>query len=98
MEVFIVSQMLLLFWANPAASQQCTDVDWSNTFAVAVDSMSQCSNNVSYVNALTSQGFGVALQTGPAIIESARCCGVNLPYSMESNECEWEQWWVALSR
>jgi len=94
MEVLIIFQLLLLLWASPTECQQCTNQDWSSTFAVVGDSMSQCNTNRSYVNALISQGYGVNLQTGPSIIEMARCCGVNLPYSQESNDCYWEQWWV----
>jgi len=94
MEVLIIFQLLLLLGASPTECQQCTNQDWTSTFAVAGDSMSQCNTNRSYVNALISQGYGVNLQTGPSIIEMARCCGVNLPYSQESNDCYWAQWWV----
>ena len=98
MKTIIIFQLMLLFWASPAESQQCTDLDWTSTFAQAGDSMSQCRNNVSYVNALTGQGYGVSLQTGPNVIKTARCCGVNLPYSQEENDCYWEQWWVAMAK
>ena len=98
MEFHIYVPLLILLLVNLTSSQQCTDEDWSSTFAVAGDSMSQCSDNVSYVNGLTSQGYGSNLQTGPGIIGSARCCGVRLPYSQESNVCYWEQWWTDLAR
>ena len=98
MEVLIYVPLLMLFLVSPTSSQRCNDEDWSSTFAVVGDSTSQCSDNISYVNGLTSQGYGSSLQDGPGIIGSARCCGVRLPYSQESNVCYWEQWWIDLER
>ena len=96
MEVIFIAHFVLLIWASPANSQQCTDEDWTNSFAVARDSMSQCSTSASYVNGLISEGYGVNFQYGPGVIKKARCCVVNLPYSQESNQCYEEQWWYSL--
>ena len=98
MRAFIIIQLLFLFGANPARSQQCTEQDWRNTFAIAADSMSQCQNNVSYVNGLRSEGYGDMVEDGPGVIKGATCCGVNLPYSQEGNVCYWEQWWTDLQQ
>ena len=96
MEVIFIAHFVLLIWASPANSQQCTDEDWTNSFAVAGGSMSQCSTSVSYVNGPISEGYGVNFEYGPGVIKQARCCDVNLPYSQESNDCYEEQWWLSL--
>ena len=98
MRFLVIVPFLLLFWSNPARSQQCTELDWTSTFAIAGDSMSQCENNVSYVNGLRSAGYGALVETGPGVIKAARCCAVKLPYSQEGNDCYWDEWWTALSR
>ncbi|KAJ7388760.1 hypothetical protein OS493_035870 [Desmophyllum pertusum] len=98
MRFLVTVPFLLLFWSNPARSQQCTELDWTSTFAIAGDSMSQCENNVSYVNGLRSAGYGALVETGPGVIKAARCCAVKLPYSQEGNDCYWDEWWTALSR
>jgi len=92
MEVIFIAHFVLLIWASPTNSQQCTDEDWTKR----LDSMSQCSASASYVNGLISQGYGVNFQSGPGVIKKARCCDVNLPYSQESNDCYEEQWWFSL--
>ena len=97
MQTFVIIQLLFLFGTNPARSQQCTEQDWSSTFAIAADSMSQCQDNVSYVNGLRSEGFG-GIEDGPSVIKGATCCAVNLPYSEEGNDCYWEQWWTVLQQ
>ncbi len=98
MEVIFIAQLILLIWAKLAIGQQCTDQDWSSTFAVDRESMSQCSTKVSYVNGLVSQGYGVNFNYGPGVIEKARCCDINLPYSQEDRDpdCYEEQWWYSL--
>ena len=98
MRALVIIQLLFLCWTNPSRSQQCTEQDWRSTFAIAADSMSQCQNNVSYVNGLRSEGFGEMVEDGPGVIKAATCCAVNLPYSQEGNDCYWEQWWTALQQ
>ena len=84
-------------WSSPTIGQ-CGNEDWTSTFAIAGDSTSQCTSSVSYVNGLSSKGYGTLLETGPGVIKAARCCSVNQPYSQESKDCYKAQWWTDLQR
>ncbi|KAL9968789.1 hypothetical protein ACROYT_G020914 [Oculina patagonica] len=96
MRMLVIIQLLFLFGTSPARGQQCAEQDWSSTFGIAGDSMSQCQDDISYVSGFRSAGYGVMVEVGPAVIKAATCCAVNLPYSQEGNDCYLEEWWTTL--
>ncbi len=96
--MLVIIQLLFLFGTSPARGQQCAEQDWSSTFGIAGDSMSQCQDDISYVSGFRSAGYGVMVEVGPAVIKAATCCAVNLPYSQEGNDCYLEEWWTTLQR
>ena len=95
--LFIIQLLLLLSWSSPIRGQFGNE-DWTSTFAIAGDFTSQCTSSVSYVNGLSTEGYGTLLETGPGVIKAARCCSVNQPYSQESKDCYKAQWWTDLQR
>ncbi|XP_078375584.1 coadhesin-like [Oculina patagonica] len=100
MRAFVIIQLLFLFGTNPAIGQQCTEQDWSSTFGIGGDSMSQCQDDISYVSGLRSEGYAAAgtVKTGPDVIEAATCCTVNPPYNQEGNDCYLEEWWTTFTQ